>query len=88
MIDRSLGKLVLLHEKIDLFVEKNDRLLNKATLKIKSESLMQQCDVLLKEVSDHRKHSVKIEERIKAHHLTLQRKSGNLVIETEPKDKI
>ena len=74
MIDRSLGKLVLLHEKIDLLIEKNDRLLNKATLKIKSESLMQQCDSLLKDLGDQRKHSIKLEERIKAHHINLQRK--------------
>ena len=34
LIDRSLGKLILLQEKLDLLLEKNNRLLNKATLKI------------------------------------------------------
>lgn len=40
LIDRSFGKLILLVEKIDLLIDKNDRLLNKATLKIKSEALI------------------------------------------------
>jgi len=71
LVDRSMGKLVLLHEKIDLLIEKNDRLLNKATLKIKSESLICKCDTLLKDLNNQRKHSVKIEERIKTHYQTL-----------------
>lgn len=50
LIDCSISKLVLLFEKIDLLVEKNDRLLNKATLKIKSESLITFCDNILKEL--------------------------------------
>lgn len=44
LIDRSMGKLVMLVEKIDLLIEKNERLLSKAVLKIKLESLTQNCD--------------------------------------------
>jgi len=51
LIDRSFGKLILLVEKIDLLIDKNDRLLNKAILKIKSESLMKLCDHLLDELT-------------------------------------
>ena len=51
MIDRSFGKLILLVEKIDLMIDKNDRLLNKAILKIKSESLVKLCDHLLDELT-------------------------------------
>ena len=46
LIDRSLGKLLLLIEKIDITVEKNERLLKKATLKIKHESLVKLSDTL------------------------------------------
>ena len=66
LIDRSMGKLVMLQEKLDLLIEKNDRLLNKATLKIKSERLQHKCESLLKEIVEHRKHSSQLEERIKA----------------------
>lgn len=51
LIDRSFGKLILLVEKIDLMIDKNDRLLNKAILKIKSESLVKLCDHLLDELT-------------------------------------
>ena len=44
LIDRSIGKLVILVEKIDLLIDKNERLLNKAVFKIKLESLAQSCD--------------------------------------------
>lgn len=74
LIDRSVGKLVLLHEKIDLFIEKNGRLLTKATLKIKSESLVRLCDELLNEVAEQNKQAVKLEEKIKAHHASLLKK--------------
>ena len=37
MIDRSIGKLVLLIEKLDLLIDKNERMMNRAQLKIKSE---------------------------------------------------
>ena len=66
LIDRSMGKLVMLQEKLDLLIEKNDRLLNKVTLKIKSERLQHKCESLLKEIVEHRKHSSQLEERIKA----------------------
>lgn len=36
-IDRSIGKLVLLIEKMDLLIEKNERMMNRAQLKIKSD---------------------------------------------------
>ena len=51
LIDRSFGKLILLVEKIDLMIDKKDRLLNKAILKIKSESLVKLCDHLLDELT-------------------------------------
>ena len=51
LIDRSFGKLILLVEKIDLMIDKNDRLLNTAILKIKSESLVKLCDHLLDELT-------------------------------------
>ena len=47
LIDRSIGKLVLLLEKLDLLIAKNERLLHKAILKIKSESLLTLCNDLL-----------------------------------------
>ena len=67
LIDRSIGKLVLLQEKLDLLVEKNDRLINKAMLKVKSEQLERRVDALLKELGDQRKQSTKMEEKIKYH---------------------
>lgn len=54
-IDRSIGKLVILLERIDLMVEKNDRLLNKATLKIKSESLVKLSESLLNDLAEQNK---------------------------------
>ena len=50
LIDRSISKLILLLEKNDLMVEKNDRLFNKAMLKIKSDSLVNFCDNILQEL--------------------------------------
>lgn len=67
LIDRSIGKLVLLQEKLDLLVEKNDRLINKAMLKVKSEQLERRVDALLKELGNQRKQSTKMEEKIKYH---------------------
>ena len=75
LIDRSMGKLVHLVEKIDMLIEKNDRLLNKATLKIKSESLIILSDNLLKDIDEQKKHSTRVEEKIKAHHTALKTKS-------------
>ena len=49
-IDRSIGKLVFLVEKLDLLIEKNERLLCKATLRIKSESLLKQSDGALEDI--------------------------------------
>ena len=54
-IDRSIGKLVILLERIYLMVEKNDRLLNKATLKIKSESLVKLSESLLGDLAEQNK---------------------------------
>ena len=88
MIDRSLGKLVLLHEKIDLLIEKNDRLMNKATLKIKFESLIHKCDALLKEVGDQRKQAVKLEEKMKLHHISLIRKNQQKEEKTEQEEDL
>jgi len=51
-IDRSINKLVLMVEKIDLLVDKNERLMHKATLKIKSETLLKFCDQLLDDVTE------------------------------------
>jgi len=39
-------------EKIDLLVDKNERLMHKATLKIKSETLLKFCDQLLDDVTE------------------------------------
>ena len=78
MIDRSMGKLVILLEKIDLLIEKNDRLLNKATLKVKSESLLQHSESLISDLSSQKKQAVKVEEKIKAHHASLQKKVATL----------
>ena len=44
---------MLLVEKIDLLIDKNDRLLNKAILKIKSEQLISLCDNLVNDVAEH-----------------------------------
>jgi len=46
---------VLLVEKIDLLIEKNDRLLNKALLKIKSESLIKLCDSITADLASQSK---------------------------------
>lgn len=59
---------MLLVEKIDLLIEKNDRLLNKATLKIKLESLSKLCERLLNDLIAHSRQQLKIEEKIKAHY--------------------
>ena len=52
LIDRSLGKAVLLIEKIDLMIEKNERLLTKASLKVKTESLFRRCEGLLENLGE------------------------------------
>lgn len=67
-IDRSICKLVLMVEKIDMQVDRNERLLHKATMKIKSESLIQFCDSLLEDVTEQHKQAIKLEERLKAYH--------------------
>ena len=74
MIDRSFGKLIILVEKIDLLIEKNDRLLNKATLKIKSELLIKLCDHLLDDLATQNKQSLRIEDKIKVYYTQLQKK--------------
>ena len=63
-IDRSIGKLVLLIEKLDLQVDKNERLLHKATLKIKSESLIKLCEEMSADVSEQNKQAIKLESRL------------------------
>ena len=63
-IDRSFGKLVLLIEKLDLQVDKNERLLHKATLKIKSESLIKLCEEMFTDVREQNKQAVKLEARL------------------------
>ena len=73
-----MGKLVHLVEKIDMLIEKNDRLLNKATLKIKSESLISLSDNLLKDIDEQKKHSTRVEDKIKAHHTALKTKYKTL----------
>ena len=73
-IDRSVCKLVLMVEKIDMQVDRNERLLHKATMKIKSESLIQFCDSLLEDVTEQHKQAIKLEERLKAYHQSLQKR--------------
>ena len=57
-IDQSICKLVLMVEKVDMQVDKNERLLHKATMKIKSESLIQFCDSLLEDVTQQYKQAI------------------------------
>ncbi len=42
----------MLVEKVDLLIEKNERLLSKATIKIKIESLINSCDNQIRELED------------------------------------
>lgn len=46
---------MLLVEKIDILIEKNDRLLNKATIKIKLESLTKLSERLLNDLTSQSK---------------------------------
>ena len=74
MIDRSLGKIIMLVEKLDLLIEKNERLLVKATMKIKIESLITLCDNQIRDLGDQNSQSVKLEVKIRAHLTALQDK--------------
>lgn len=65
LIDRSIGKLVTFLEKIDLLIEKNERLLIKTSLRMQISSLMQLAENISNELKDQRKQSLKIEERLK-----------------------
>ena len=78
LIDRSLGKLLLLIEKIDITVEKNERLLKKATLKIKHESLVKLSDTLQKDLEQQLSQCSKVEVRVVQHYDTIKRKIESL----------
>lgn len=49
-------------------------MIHKATLKIKSESLMKLCEELLSDVSEQYKSALKLEERLRVYHSNLNKK--------------
>ena len=73
-----MGKLVLLQEKIDLLIDKNERLLSKATLKIKSETMLRHVEQALTDLSQQGRQSIKLEEKIKAHRSSLEKRVQEL----------
>ena len=86
LIDRSMGKLVMLVEKIDLLIEKNERLLSKAVLKIKLESLTQNCDSQLKSLQEQSEQAIKLEEKVRAHHETMKLKTTDESLSASDKE--
>lgn len=64
-IDRSIGKLVLMTEKLDLLVKKNDRIVLKMTIQIKSEFLSKIFEDLEINVNDQKKQAHKLRRRLR-----------------------
>ena len=64
-IDKSMSKLILYIEKIELMVEKNERLINKVLIRIKQESLTKAGKSLGNQLKTQKQKALKIQGNLK-----------------------
>ena len=65
MIDRSISKLVLYIEKMELMLEKNERLVNKVLIRIKQEQLTKTANGLNLQLKTQKEKALKIKDNLK-----------------------